>query len=137
MIQDGIYKYFKHTDDDKLEYRGAIKIEGGVLSIMDDPKKILKNLFKEGPADRRAKDIMDGVNRNHYAYFIKDDSTAAVQQYEGNHDPATIETENKQKDFSNLAHLKAVLEKEEEYENVDIPDHLVLKASSPHWDDNE
>jgi hypothetical protein len=137
VIEDGLYKYCKRQDDDSLDCQGVIKIENGVLSIVDDPKKILDHMFEQGPADAKVEDIMRSVNRNHYAYFIKDDSSDLVQRYEGNHDPKMIEKENKQTDFSKLSHLKAVLEKEEDLEAIDIPDHIVLRASSPHWDDNE
>lgn len=137
MISDGMYKYCKVMDDGKLECQGVLKIESGKLSIVDDPKTILTNMFNEGPVDRTVEDIMRSVNRNHYAYFMKDDSSDLVGRYEGHHDPSTIAQDGKQKDFSKLSHLKAVLEKEEDCEPVDIPDHVVLRASSPHWDDNE
>jgi hypothetical protein len=137
MINDGFYKYCKLTDDDKSECQGVIRIDDGQLSIVDDPKNILKHMFKEGPADQKVEDVMRSVNRNHYASFIKDDSSDMVQRYEGHHDPAMISKEGKQADFSKLEHLKSLLEKEEDVEEIDIPDHIVMRASSPHWDDNE
>jgi hypothetical protein len=72
MLTDGIYKYCKRTDQG-LKCEAVLKIEDGVLSIIEDPKKILKNMFDVGPVNRKTRDIIRSVNSNGYAVFIKED----------------------------------------------------------------
>lgn len=138
QVPDGIYRYCRvNQEDDSLQPQGLIEVDHGQVSILDDPKSILKSIFDDVQSPELVFDIMSAANRNGYAKFIKDDSSSLVEQYEGNHDPATITKENKQADFTKLSHLKAILEKEDDGEFIDIPEHIVLKASSHHWNDNE
>ena len=137
QVPDGLYRYCKVNEDDSLKSQGVIKIDNGSVSIMDDPKHVLKNMFADEPNPGMVFDIMRSINRNGYAKFIKDDSSALIEEHEGNHDPAAISNEGKQSDFTNLSHLKAILEREEDAEPIDIPDHIVMRASSPHWEEND
>ena len=135
MLQDGFYKYVKFQGDDKLDCQGIFRIEHGVLSILDDPKKILKHMLEEGPVNQKIEDIMRSVNRNHYAYFVKDDSQELHEKYDGYHDPKTV-GDKEVSSVNKLDHLANLLEKESDAEEIDIPDHLVIQSSSHHWDNN-
>jgi hypothetical protein len=134
MANDGVYKYYRN-EKNPPECLGTFKIENGNLSIVDDPNKILHHMFTEGPVDNKVGDIIKSVNRNHYASIKKDDSSQAVIDTDQFHDPKAIDKDNKATDFTKLEHLKAILEKEEECEEISIPEHIVLQAGSHHWDD--
>jgi len=75
MISNGVYNFYKVSDNDQLIYKGSLSIGDDGLKIIDDPAKALKSMFFNVKNLDQAENIMRSVNRNHYAYFIKDDSS--------------------------------------------------------------
>jgi hypothetical protein len=135
MLSEGIYRFYVRNGS-QLKPNGALKIQNGTAEILDKGDGTLLSMV-EGDLSSldKLENIIESVNRNHYAYFLKDDSDKAIQEFEGNHDPAAISKEDKQENYSTLSHLKALLEKEEDLEEIEIPEHIVLRGSSPRWED--
>lgn len=138
---DGYYRYLQIDSDTELQSRqGLFRIKNGELSILEDPRGILKHLFKQGPVTRKTIDVMRSGLHSPYFLITKDNDPELDQQYEVpvNTEGRDIDKENSEKakvaGTIKLEALRNMLEKEDNDVEVDIPDHLVIQNGSWRWD---
>lgn len=140
MIQDGYYRYYKIDPETELKSRrGLFRIENGELTILEDPKKILKNLFEPGPVTKRTEDIMNSALHSPYFIISKDEDPELEEQYNRpiHDEQPSIEKEDSERakiaGTVKLEALRNMLEKEEDDVELDVPDHLVVQNGSWRW----
>ena len=138
---DGYYRYLKIDPDTQLQSRqGLFRIESGELSILEDPRGILKRLLKQGPVTQGTIDVMRSGLHSPYFLITKDNDPELDKQYQVpiNNEGRDIDKENSEKakviGTVKLEALRNMLEKEDSDVEVDIPEHLVIQNGSWRWD---
>lgn len=141
MIQDGFYRYYKIDPETELQSRqGLFRIENGELSILEDPRNILKHLLDQGPVTQKTLDVMRSSLHSPYFVISKDEDPALHEEHNipVHSEGRDIDKENSEKakiaSTVKLEALRNMLEKEDDDVEVDIPEHLVVQNGSWRWD---